>query len=144
MRGVRARAWILKATQVVSWALVAGCGGASGSSPAADGGVGQLPQVTADSAVPPTDGAADDAMPTELGDAATSEAGADAIADGCPTTQPAGNAPCTGSLSCTYGQTACCGVTLMGVTTCNCHDGTFECGAPLECNSTCGGPGGGR
>jgi hypothetical protein len=56
----------------------------------------------------------------------------------CPTQQPGLGArvPCAGSLSCSYGQASCCGVTTTAQT-CVCQHGFFFCGQTVECNVIC-------
>ena len=63
-------------------------------------------------------------------------AASDGQAPGCPAQQPSDRAACTGSITCQYGQTSCCGVS-YSATTCICQPGGFSCAATVECNFVC-------
>jgi hypothetical protein len=86
-----------------------------------------------------TDAAGVDAMPgvSDGGSdgASVSDAGSDA-AGSCPPTQPADSAPCSGTASCQYGHSTCCGVQYSAVT-CKCQVGGFACAMTVECNFVC-------
>jgi hypothetical protein len=62
-------------------------------------------------------------------------------APGCPAQQPLERTPCSGSISCGYGQTTCCG-TPYSFMTCKCQGGTFSCAMTIACNFVCPDAGG--
>jgi len=65
------------------------------------------------------------------------DAGVDAPS-GCPAQVPISGGACQGSLSCSYGQTSCCGRS-SSAWTCNCSGGSFSCTQTVECNIVCPG-----
>jgi len=67
---------------------------------------------------------------TDRADAATGDA------NGCPAEQPRLITPCSGSLTCSYGQATCCGIT-SSFFTCKCQNGSFSCYQTVECNFVC-------
>jgi hypothetical protein len=72
-------------------------------------------------------------------DAGANDAGAnDATGDGgsCPDQKPSDGAACSGSSSCQYGQSTCCGMQ-YSLFTCRCQAGGFSCSMTVECNFTC-------
>ena len=62
-------------------------------------------------------------------------------ATGCPAQIPISSTACSGSLTCPYGQTTCCGQTYPAWY-CLCQNGTFSCNQAGPCNSTCPGDAG--
>jgi len=56
----------------------------------------------------------------------------------CPAQLPISDGACQGSLSCSYGQTSCCGRS-SSTWTCNCVGGGFSCTQTVECNIACPG-----
>jgi len=65
----------------------------------------------------------------------------DAGVDGpsiCPAQLPGSGGACQGTLSCSYGQTSCCGRS-SSTWTCTCVGGSFSCAQTVECNIVCAG-----
>ena len=62
-------------------------------------------------------------------------------ATGCPAQIPMSSTTCSGSLTCPYGQTTCCGQTYPAWY-CLCQNGAFSCNQAGPCNSTCPGDAG--
>jgi hypothetical protein len=60
----------------------------------------------------------------------------DAPATACPPDQPQFGATCTGTLSCEYGHSSCCGIQ-TSAQTCTCRFGFFDCAQTVECNFIC-------
>jgi hypothetical protein len=123
-------------------ALMAACGtsanpmnGVPDAAPDATGG----PDGSTDG----SSGGGPDATAEDASDAAEDVAAADAT-DGsasCPQKQPRDGDPCTGSASCQYGHTVCCGMNYSQFT-CVCQQGSYSCAMTVECNIVCsdGGP----
>jgi hypothetical protein len=98
-------------------------GTSSGSDASTDGATGGGPDGTA------AEGAAD----------ATEDGATEDAADGsasCPSKQPRDGDACTGSASCQYGHTVCCGMSYSQFT-CTCQQGSFSCAMTVECNIVC-------
>jgi hypothetical protein len=55
---------------------------------------------------------------------------------GCPAQQPGFSVTCSGSITCSYGQSTCCGITTSEFT-CQCQHGSFSCSQTVECNFVC-------
>jgi hypothetical protein len=55
---------------------------------------------------------------------------------GCPAQQPGFSVSCSGSITCKYGQSTCCGITSSAFT-CQCQQGSFSCAQTVECNFVC-------
>jgi hypothetical protein len=60
----------------------------------------------------------------------------DDAATGCPTQQPSDRASCSGSATCTYGHSTCCGVNYSAFT-CKCQMNAYLCAQTVECNFGC-------
>jgi hypothetical protein len=58
-------------------------------------------------------------------------------ASGCPAQVPLSvGVACSGSTTCTYGQSTCCGISTSAYT-CKCQGGTWSCSMTVECNFIC-------
>jgi hypothetical protein len=65
------------------------------------------------------------------GDAAAGDGGG-----ACPSQRPMDGTSCTGSPSCSYGHSTCCGMEYSAYT-CKCEFGSFSCAQTVECNIIC-------
>jgi len=109
-----------------------GPGGAAGGTPGAGGANGSgAGGIVATGGRPGSGGRAG------AGGGSAADAGVDASSS-CPAQLPISGGACQGPLSCSYGQSSCCGYS-SSAWTCTCLGGSFSCSQTVECNIICPG-----
>jgi hypothetical protein len=116
---------------------IASCG-TSGDNSSASGDAGSDGQGGGRSDAAGSDGQGGGRSDAGGDDAPTQDASEDAAdgANSCPVHQPRDGDACTGTASCQYGHTVCCGID-YSLFTCKCQQGSFSCAMTVECNVVC-------
>jgi hypothetical protein len=79
---------------------------------------------------------------SEARGAGSVDASGDNVGGGeCPAQQPHDGDPCSGSASCQYGHSTCCGIAYSALT-CKCQLNGYSCAQTVECNFACPGDAG--
>ena len=113
-----------------------GPGGAAGGTPGAGGATGSG-AVSSAGGIVATGGRAGSGGRSNAGGNSSADAGVDASSS-CPARLPISGGACQGSLSCSYGQSNCCGHS-SSAWSCTCSGGNFSCSQTVEYNTICPG-----